>query len=191
MFFYLKHRWQIALLATGVGGLLSWQFGAFKHLMGSPWSLGAQIGIGLVAGILSLGCDGVLHEIFKRTLGQTYLERFHRHGRVVLGRMRWPEYIAGGLMAAFAEEPLFRGTLLVAIDNSVLGIMITSLLFAACHWLRREFLLFWLWAMLEGIWFGLLMVGTGSLLIPMIAHGLHDMVGYRVFQSLIRDRNFA
>ena len=191
MFFYLKHRWQIALLATGVGGLLSWWCGAFTHLMTSPWSLGAQIGIGLVAGILSLVFDGALHEIFKRTLGQTYLEVFNHHGCVVLGRMRWPEYITGGLMAALAEEPLFRGTLLVAIDNGVLGVVITGVLFAACHWLRRKFLLFWFWAMLEGIWFGLLMVGTGSLLIPMIAHGLHDIVGYRVFQALIRDRNFA
>ena len=191
MFFHLKHRWQIALLATGVGGLLSWQFGAFTHLMASPWPLGIQIGIGLIAGILSLGCDGVLHEIFKRTLGRTYLEAFNHYGRMVLGKMRWHEYITGGLMAALAEEPLFRGALLVAIENSVLGIMITSLLFAACHWLRREFLLFWFWAMLEGIWFGLLMVGTGSLLIPMIAHGLHDIVGYRVFQAIIRDRNFA
>ena len=191
MFFYLKHRWQIALIATGVGGLLSWQFGAFAYLTTSRWPLGAQIGIGLVAGILSLGCDGALHEIFKRTLGQTYLERFHRHGRVVLGRMRWPEYITGGLMAALAEEPLFRGTLLLAIDHGILGVVITALLFAACHWLRREFLLFWFWAMLEGIWFGLLMVATGSLLIPMIAHGLHDIVGYRVFQAMIRDRNFA
>ena len=191
MFFYLKHRWQITLLATGVGGLLSWQFGAFTHLMGSPWSLGAQIGIGLVAGILSLVCDGVLHEILKRTLGQTYLEAFNRYGRVVLGRMRLPEYITGGLMAALVEEPLFRGTLLMAIDRGVLGAVITGLLFAACHWLRREFLLFWFWAMLEGIWFGLLMVGTGSLLIPMIAHGLHDIVGYRIFQAMIRDRNLA
>ncbi len=191
MFFYLKHRWQIALLATGVGGLFSWQFGAFKHLMGSPWSLGAQIGIGLVAGILSLVCDGVLHEIFKRTLGQTYLEIFNHYGRVVLGRMRLPEYITGGLMAALVEEPLFRGTLLMAIDRGVLGVVITGLLFAACHWLRREFLLFWFWAMLEGIWFGLLMVGTGSLLVPMIAHGLHDIVGYRIFQAMIRDGNLA
>ena len=191
MFFYLKHRWQIALLATGVVGLLSWQFGAFTHLMASPWSLTAQIGVGLVAGILSLVCDGVLHEIFKRTLGQTYLEVFNHYGRMVLGRMRLPEYITGGLMAALAEEPLFRGTLLVAIDRGILGVAITGLLFAACHWLRREFLLFWFWAMLEGIWFGLLMIGTGSLLIPMIAHGLHDIVGYRVFQAMIRDRNFA
>ena len=191
MFFYLKHRWQIALLTTGVVGLLSWQFGAFRHLMGSPWSLGTQIGIGLMAGILSLGCDGVLHEIFKRTLGQTYLEVFNHYGRVVLGRMRWPEHIIGGLMAALAEEPLFRGALLMAIDRGILGVVITGLLFAACHWLRRGFLLFWFWAMLEGIWFGLLMVGTGSLLIPMIAHGLHDIVGYRVFQAMIRDRNFA
>ena len=171
--------------------MLSWQFGAFTHLMGSPWSLGAQIGIGLVAGILSLVCDGVLHEILKRTLGQTYLEAFNHYGRVVLGRMRLPEYITGGLMAALVEEPLFRGTLLMAIDRGVLGVVITGLLFAACHWLRREFLLFWFWAMLEGIWFGLLMVGTGSLLIPMIAHGLHDIVGYRIFQAMIRDRNFA
>ena len=191
MFFHLKHRWQLALLVTGVSGLLCWQFGAFMHLTASPWALGIQIGVGVVAGILSLACDGVLHEIFKRTLGQTYLEVFHRHGRVVLGRMRWPEYITGGLMAALAEEPLFRGTLLVAIDRGILGIMITALLFAACHWLRREFLLFWFWAMLEGMWFGLLMVATGSLLIPMIAHGLHDVVGYRVFQAMIRDRNFA
>ena len=191
MFFHLKHRWQIALLATGVGGLLSWHFGAFTYLTGSPWSLAAQIGIGLGAGILSLIFDGALHEIFKRTLRQTYLEIFNHHGRVVLGRMRWPEYITGGLMASLAEEPLFRGTLLVAIDHGVLGVMITSLLFAACHWLRPKFLLFWFWAMLEGIWFGLLMVATGSLLIPMIAHGLHDIVGYRVFQAMIRDRNFA
>ena len=191
MFFYLKHRWKIALLATGVGGLLSWQFGAFKHLIGSPWPLSAQIGVGLGAGILSLGCDVVLHEIFKRTLGQAYLEVFSQYGRVVLGTMRLPEYITGGLMASLAEEPLFRGTLLMAIDHSVLGIVVTALLFAACHWLRREFLLFWFWAMLEGIWFGLLMVGTGSLLVSMIAHGLHDIVGYRVFQAMIRDRNFA
>ena len=113
MFFHLKHRWQIALIATGVGGLLSWQFDAFTHLTAGPWSLGAQIGIGFVAGILSLVCDGVLHEIFKRTLGQAYLRGFHRHGQVVLGRMRWPEYITGGLMATLAEEPLFRGILLV------------------------------------------------------------------------------
>ena len=191
MFFYLKHRWQIALIATGVGGLLSWQFNAFTYLTASPWSLGAQIGIGLVAGVLSLVFDGVLHEIFKQTLGQTYLEAFNHHGCVVLGRMRWPEYITGGLMAAFAEEPLFRGALLVAIDRGILGVVITGLLFAACHWLRRGFLLFWFWAVLEGIWFGLLMIATGSLLIPMIAHGLHDIVGYRVFQAMIRDRNFA
>ncbi len=171
--------------------MLSWQFGAFTYLMVGPWSLVTQIGIGLVAGILSLVFDGALHEIFKRTLGQAYLEVFNHYGRVVLGRMRWPEYITGGLMAALAEEPLFRGALLMAMDRGILGVAITGVLFAVCHWLRREFLLFWFWAILEGIWFGLLMIGTGSLLIPMIAHGLHDIAGYRVFQAMSRDRNFA
>ena len=191
MLFHLKHRWRVALLATGVGVLLSWWLGAFSHLTAGPWPLSHQIGLGLLAGMLSLGCDGVLHEICKRTLGQTYREVFHRYGCTVLGAMRWPEYITGGLMAALAEEPLFRGTLLLAIDRSALGVVITALVFAACHWLRREFLLFWFWAMLEGIWFGLLMVSTGSLLAPMIAHGLHDVVGYRVFQTMIRDRKLS
>ena len=188
MIFRIKHQWWMALLAIVVGALLSWWFGGWHHLTESPWTLSWQIVMGILAGALSIGCDGTLHEIFKRTLGRAYLEAFHRHGCAVLGLMRWPEYITAGLMAGIAEEPLFRGALLSAIDSTALGVASAALVFAICHWMRLEFLLFWFWALLEGVLFGVLMVITGSLLVAMIAHGIHDLVGYRVFQRLIRDR---
>ena len=40
--------------------------------------------------------------------------------------------------------------------------------------------------MWEGIFFGLLFVFTRSLLVPVIAHGVHDVVAYRVLQALVR-----
>ncbi|MBI1929350.1 CPBP family intramembrane metalloprotease [Candidatus Poribacteria bacterium] len=188
MFFRIKHKWYLALLVVMVSLPISWKLGAWEHLTESASPLAQQIGIGILAGMLSLGIDGALHETFKRMLGQRYLNVFERHGRAVLGAMRWPAYIAGGLMAALTEEPLFRGVLLLSFDNRVLGIGMAAVVFAFCHWLRLEFLGFWFWAILEGLLFGILMVLTGSLLVPMIAHGIHDLVGYRVFQTLIREK---
>jgi membrane protease YdiL (CAAX protease family) len=190
MFFHIKHRWYLALIATLIGALLSWRLGAWGMLTlhSSPFS--HQLGLGLFVGILSLGCDGVLHEIFKRAFGRAYLKAFHRHGTVVLGDMRWREYITGGLMAALAEEPLFRGVLLPAIDNQILGVAAAAFLFATCHWLRLEFLPFWFWAMFEGAFFGACAVIAGSLLVAMIAHGIHDVVGYRAFQTMIRGKRY-
>jgi membrane protease YdiL (CAAX protease family) len=186
MIFRIKHRWYTALFATVVGVLLSWRLGAWHHLVRGELPLGGQIGVGVLAGILSIGLDGALHEIFKRALGRTYMETFRQYAQTVLGGMRWPAYITGGLMAALAEEPLFRGVLLPAFDHSVIGVTIAALVFATCHWLRSRFILFWFWAVLEGVLFGLLMVATRSLLVPMIAHGMHDLVGYSVLRIFIR-----
>ena len=186
MIFRIKHRWYTALFATAVGALLSWGLGAWHHLVRGELPLGDQIGLGVLAGILSIGLDGALHEIFKRALGQTYTETFRQYAQVVLGGMHWPAYITGGLMASLAEEPLFRGALLPAFDSNVMGVTIAALVFAACHWLRLPFILFCFWAVLEGVLFGLLMVATHSLLVPMIAHGIHDLVGYSVLRTIIR-----
>ena len=186
MIFHIKHRWYTALFATVIGGLLSWQLGAWNHLVKSALPLSAQIGLGILAGLLSIGLDGALHEIFKRTLGHVYTEAFRQYAHKVLDGMRWPAYITGGLMAALAEEPFFRGVLLLAFDRNVIGVTIAALVFAACHWLRLSFILFWFWAVLEGVLFGVLMVATHSLLVPMIAHGIHDLVGYSVLRTIIR-----
>jgi len=188
MIFRLKHRLATALLATLLLGGLAWLCGADAIYFSCPLSWPVQIGWGLAGAAFAIACDGLLHQIFTYTLGPNYVRGFHRHGQVVLGPMQWPEYISGGLMAALAEEPLFHGILLSAFDRSLLGVFVVGLAFALCHWLRREFWLFWLWALWEGILFGLLVWGTGSLLAAMLAHGLHDLIGYRVFQTLLREQ---
>ena len=67
-----------------------------------------------------------------------------------------------------------------------MGITVSAVIFAPGHWLRPRHFGVWLWAMWEGVLFGVLLVATGSLLVPMIAHGLHAVTAYRVFAALIR-----
>jgi hypothetical protein len=143
--------------------------------------------LGIGGAVVALLINGVLHELFKRLIGAPYLTRFERYGRDILDGMRWPQYVAGGLMAALAEEPLFRGLLLPAMDRPALGLLFAALIFGVCHWLQVRHFGFWLWAVWEGVLFGLLMVFSGSLLVPMIAHGIHDVAAYFVFGVLVGD----
>lgn len=191
MIFRIKHHWPWSLVVTLVVAAACVPLGGWDHLLNPSWPLPWQIFIGVLCGGLTIVIDGVLHTTLTYTIGEPYLQAFHRHGEAVLGPMQWPEYVLAGIMAAFAEEPLFRGIVLHLFENPIVGVLVASLVFAACHWLRREFFPFWIWAMGEGLLFGILMVTTGSLLVPMIAHGIHDTVGYRVFQSIIRERQPA
>ena len=71
------------------------------------------------------------------------------------------------------------------VDGTVVEVAVPAFIFAACHWLRARYFGFWLWALWEGLLFGMLMVITDSLLVPMIAHGIHDVVAYRVFDGMV------
>ena len=185
MIFRIKHCWWLALLVTLVWTGFNALIGGWRQLVGDELSLVWQVALGLVGGGSALLINGVLHEVLKRSLGHVYVAAFKRYAREILDGMAWPAYLAGGLMAALAEEPFFRGFVLRSFDNSAVGIAVAALLFAICHWLRLSYLRFWLWAMWEGVFFGILLVLTGSLLVPMIAHGFHDAVAYRVFHVLV------
>lgn len=191
MIFRLKHRWQVAAIVTVLVALVGWPLGAWQSLPPGDVGLAWQVAYGLAAAAGAIAVDGLLHytQLFLR--GETYRREFLAFGGVVLGPMRWPEYLTGGAMAALAEEPLFRGLLLPLIlsatSSSVAAVLVTALIFAACHSIAWKYWPFWLWGMWEGIAFGILYLVTGSLIAPMIAHGLHDVIGYRVFQYEIRD----
>ena len=45
---------------------------------------------------------GTLHHLLIWFGGKKYLVHFKKHGLVVLGNMRWPEYLCGGLRIAQA-----------------------------------------------------------------------------------------
>ena len=186
MIFRIKHHWVATLAVTLAGALLGYLLGGWERLFVPHLSIAQQIALGIAGTIAALAINFTLHTLLQRTMGTRYLAAFERYGNVVLDDMRWPHYLTGGLMAAVAEEPLFRGVLVGAIDQPIAAIIIAAVVFALCHWLRKEFWPFWFWAMWEGVLFGILFVVTGSLLVPMIAHGLHDVLAYRVFQSLLK-----
>ncbi len=185
MIFLVKHCCWLALLITVVWSALNALIGGWDQLVGNELSLSWQIAFGLAGGVLALLINGVLHEALKRFLGHRYVAAFESYAREILDGMTWPAYLAGGFMAALAEEPFFRGFVLRSFDDPTTGIAVAALLFAICHWLRPSYFGFWLWAMWEGVFFGILLVVTGSLLVPMIAHGFHDVFAYRVFQALV------
>jgi membrane protease YdiL (CAAX protease family) len=188
MIFRIKHRWWLALIVTVLWAGGAWLLGGWTDLAGGPFPRHWQIAFGLSGGCVALAINGVLHELLKRAVGKPYIQQFQQYGLEVLDGMRWPEYVTGGLMAAVAEEPFFRGFVLRAFEQPAIGVAVAALVFAICHWLRMKYFWFWLWAMWEGILFGVLMVMTGSLLVPMIAHGLHDLAAYWLFQSLVREQ---
>jgi membrane protease YdiL (CAAX protease family) len=187
MIFQLKHRWQTALLATILLSLLAWLACGWQNITAGRLSLGQQIFVGLACGVFALAVDGVLHALFGWRLRDEYQKSFRAHGAAVCGRMGPAEVFTGGLMAGLAEEPFFRGVLLQAIlpfanNQPMVAVGATSLVFAACHWISPRFFLFWCWAFWEGALFGAAYVATESLLVPMIAHAVHDWVGYGMFR---------
>ena len=186
MIFKLKHSAVIALIVTLVWATAGYALGGWRDMINSEYPVALQVLFGLAGGGLALALNGVLHAVFSKALGDRYERAFQRYGREILKEMRWPEYIMGGLMAALAEEPFFRGVLLRAFDSPVLGISFAALAFALCHWLRFKYFGFWIWALWEWILFGLLLVLSNSLLVPMIAHGVHDVAAYSAIATILR-----
>jgi membrane protease YdiL (CAAX protease family) len=94
------------------------------------------------------------------------------------------------LAAGFGEELLFRGLAQAGVARLIgteygpwIGLAVASVLFGVCHWLNATYALL---AMLAGLYFGLLLVLTGSLWTPIIAHAAYDFVA---LVYLIRPNN--
>ena len=191
MIFRIKHFWPLAIVVTFVGVVASWSLEAWSNLPGNKFSVQMLIAIGVGGALAALMINGILHETFKRAIGKRYLASFQIYGQDVLDGMGWPAYIAAGLMAGMAEEPIFRGLLLPLIEDAsgsaVVAILGAALIFAACHWFKARYWPFWFWAMWEGVLFGIITIYAGSIIPAMIAHFLHDVIAYRVFQTLVRD----
>lgn len=88
------------------------------------------------------------------------------------------------LLAGLGEELLFRWSLQggltsvlepqagVVIATSI-GLLIASILFGLCHWVNRTY---GITTLIVGIYLGGLMIWSGSVLVPMVAHALFDFV---------------
>lgn len=94
------------------------------------------------------------------------------------------EMLTLSLMAGFGEELFFRwclqGGLTYLLAPSIgtfssiaVGVIIASVVFGACHWVNAAY---GITTILVGIYLGVLMVWSGSWLVPAIAHALFDFV---------------
>jgi membrane protease YdiL (CAAX protease family) len=87
---------------------------------------------------------------------------------------------AVSLAAGFGEELLFRGLAQNGLAELIgppwgtwIALIVASLLFGAFHWLDTTYAIL---ASLAGLYFGLLLIATGNLWTPIVAHALYDFV---------------
>lgn len=94
------------------------------------------------------------------------------------------------LAAGLGEEWLFRGLLQAGLADwwgeasAPQAILVAAVIFGLCHWLTH---LYFLAAFLIGIYLGWLYWWTESLVVPIVAHALYDLIGLLVIMRA--DRN--
>lgn len=96
--------------------------------------------------------------------------------------------LAGGLMAALLEEPLFRSELqpeMVREAGGAEGYYLLALLFAACHWTPYTNLMA-VWAFPRSLLFSYLYRKWEIIWVPMLAHGIGDFLYLYLFAKLGR-----
>lgn len=112
------------------------------------------------------------------TLGPTLL-------RVGLPGVLWISALAG-----LGEELLFRGWLQVWLVELGLptwgGVATAAIVFGLLHWVDR-----WYAGIVLGVglYYGVLLVWTGDLLVPVVAHAVHDVVALGVVLRRVRRRS--
>jgi uncharacterized protein len=178
----------VALLFEGGLGVaafaIGWFLGYWPAIGMSVESGGTReqieaIGWGLVAtGPLILGLVAIDHiplgslTRLRETTEELVLQMFRGASLVQLAAVS----IAAGL----GEELLFRGLVQAGLANLIGGphapwiaLAAASVLFGVCHWLSTTYAIL---AVLAGAYFGLLLILTGNLWTPIVAHAAYDLL---------------
>ncbi|MGI5854080.1 MAG: CPBP family intramembrane glutamic endopeptidase [Bacillota bacterium] len=151
---------------------------------GVPWSKlgwrgnGNVIAIGLIAGMAVFGLIQLVGWLFAIEYGSGSANSLLA-GAI---QSKQPFYalpaliLASGILAPLSEELFFRGVLCTGLSNSygsTIGIMVSSAIFTVLH---GDFSLAALLIFFAGTVFALLYQKSGSLLVPIIAHGVHNIL---------------
>jgi membrane protease YdiL (CAAX protease family) len=90
------------------------------------------------------------------------------------------ELLALSAMAGLGEEALFRGVIQTALAGHLppwAAVALTALLFGAAHWLTTSYAVL---AAFVGAYLGWLLLASGNLLVPIVAHAVYDLVALSV-----------
>jgi len=124
---------------------------------------GLLIGLGIGLGITAM--SSVVYRLWSgyRKSADVYLN-------LVLKPLVLPDLIWLGLLPGMSEELLFRGVMLPAIGLNAVGVIISSLVFGVLHLSGSQQWPYVVWATIVGVLLGVSAVGTGNLLVPIVAH---------------------
>ena len=196
MIFRIKLHWWSSLAAAALMLAAAWAMCPEQtwqelpqRLAGRFNSIPAAVGAGALAALGCMVANFLVHQVLHFSLGASYDKAFQTFALDVIRNMRAIEAVAGGVMAGVGEEPLFRGVVLGWFPSPVVGVAVAAVLFGLAHYLDRRYFWFFVWGIGEGIVFGTLFVTTGSILVPVVAHGLFDTVGFAYFIRLRRLAN--
>jgi uncharacterized protein len=140
---------------------------------GLPLSSGdPALGVGW--GVFAAVALGVVNLVFLRAGSNVWPGTALRHVCRVIVRplfehVRLWHILVISVLAGIGEELLFRGVL-----QPVIGLPLASAVFGAVHVGGRGFVGYGVWAACIGALFGWLMVETGGLLAPIVAHAVYD-----------------
>jgi len=185
MLFLLKTHWSTAYLGLAVLTLLgiplrfagfygAWAEGATLELTSKALLLG--IGVAAIIGL----SDGLLHGLSLLLFGPAYRRRFQQLAGL-FHEQNFAATLTGSLMAGVGEELVFRG-----LSLSPYYLFGGAIVFGLLHHVCCDLWPFTLWAVWEGILFATALYFTELLAVTMIAHFLHDLIGFLIFRVVNR-----
>lgn len=178
MLFLLKRTWPPALAALVLLAALG--IGVRTLRGGGPefgFSLrDTVLGVAVAAGVLVN--DASLYGLFCLVFGESYRHR-HRALAAIFRDQRFAAIVVGAAMAGIGEELIFRG-----LSLSPYYLLGGAVVFGLLHHVRRDLWPFTIWAAWEGVLFATALYVTEMLAVTMIAHFLHDLIGFLIFRYL-------
>lgn len=129
-----------------------------------------------IAGLIILISSGIYNiwPAYRRS-AQHYLE-------LVLKPLAISDTLWLGLLPGLSEELLFRGVMIPALGSGVIAVVISSVLFGVLHLGGIQQWPYGLWATAVGIILGTMMIITGNLLIPIVAHIITNFVSSLIWK---------
>ncbi len=105
------------------------------------------------------------------------------------------ELLLLAIMAGLGEELLFRWCLQGGIATilqersgpeaaNLIGLLVASILFGLCHWVNASY---GLTTLLIGVYLGLVMIWSGTFLVPAVAHALYDFIALLYISRFYRE----
>ena len=174
----------LVILAIGLAWLgLSDQSQPLKDLLDGWIAWKAPVLMGCIATIPMLGYL-VLFHFWTPTFLRPMQQFVDKKLKPLFQGISLVQMLALSLLAGFGEELFFRWCLqggvtqllfpsLGAVGAIAIGVVLASVVFGACHWVNAAY---GVTTTLVGIYLGMLMVWSGSWLVPAIAHASFDFV---------------